>query len=168
MVKTSAEFRLARVDGQCLAWHLKRNCSITPVQLAMLYGSLCAVSLSIGLFFWWQGAWFVFGFAGLELLAVGTAFLVYARHAADRETVSLDGGTLIVERAAGGRVERMEFGCAWGVSIAPSARRGGLIEIAGQGKRVDVGRHVRPEARPALVREMTVALRAASGTAPGR
>ena len=69
-------FRFARVSGQNIDWMLKRNCSVTPAQLAWMYGALCVVSLAIGGFFWSLGAWFVLGFAGIELLAVGIALLV--------------------------------------------------------------------------------------------
>ena len=52
-------FRFARVSGQNTDWLLKRNCSVTPAQLAWMYGALCVVSLAIGGFFWSLGAWFV-------------------------------------------------------------------------------------------------------------
>ena len=106
--QTSA-YRWARVGDQALAWHLRRNCSVTPRQLALLYAGLSAVSLTIGVGFWMMGATLVLGFAGLELVAVGAAFLIYARHAADGETVSLQGERLIVERKCAGRRERLEF-----------------------------------------------------------
>ena len=104
--QTSA-YRWARVSDQALAWHLRRNCSVTPRQLALLYAGLSAVSLTIGVGFWMMGATLVLGFAGLELVAVGAAFLIYARHAADGETVSLQGERLIVERECAGRRERL-------------------------------------------------------------
>lgn len=40
-------FRFATVQGQNIHWFLKRNCSVTPVQLGWFYASLCAVSLGI-------------------------------------------------------------------------------------------------------------------------
>ena len=98
----SSTYRFARMDNQALAWHLRRNCSVTPRQLGALYASLCLVTVVISLWFWAIGAKMVLGFAGLELLLVGVAFLVYARHAVDGETVSLQDGSLIVERESGG------------------------------------------------------------------
>ena len=142
-----------------MAWHLRRNCSVTPRQLGLLYGSLCLVSLSIGLWFWWMGARLVIGFAGLELLALGAAFLVYARHAADGETVLLQGGRLIVEKECAGRRERLEFGSAQ-VRIADVTDEQSLIEVSAHGRRVQIGRHVRPEWRSALAGELRRALQA--------
>ena len=75
---------------------LKRNCSVTPTQLGWAYGILCVVSLGIGAGFWLMGAPFVLGFAWIEVIAVGLAFLVYARHARDGEMISLRGSRLVV------------------------------------------------------------------------
>ena len=153
----SSTYRVARMDNQALAWHLRRNCSVTPRQLGALYASLCLVTVVISLWFWAIGAKMVLGFAGLELLLVGVAFLVYARHAADGETVSLQDGSLIVERESGGGRERLEFRGAH-VRIDVPADRRALIEVRAHGRKVEIGRHVRPEWRPALAGEIRRAL----------
>ena len=41
-------FRFATVQGQSFQWFLRRNCSVTPIQLGWMYLSLCVVSLGIG------------------------------------------------------------------------------------------------------------------------
>ena len=79
-------FRFATVRGQNIHWFLKRTCSVTPAQLGWLYAWLCAVLLVIAALFRFQGAILVLPFAWVELVAVGAAFLAYARHAADGET----------------------------------------------------------------------------------
>ncbi len=132
---------------------------MTPRQFGILYVSLCAVSLTIGAWFWLLGARLVIGFTAVELLLVGLAFLVYARHAVDGETVSLRDGCLVVERECAGGRERLEFRGAH-VRIELPADRRALIEVRAHGRRVDVGRHVRPEWRPVLAREMRRALQA--------
>ena len=98
-------------------------------------------------------------FAWLELLAVGWAFLVYARHAGDGEKIVLQGGQLVVELETAGRTRRAQFNCEW-VRVEPSDGDGSLIEVSGQGRSVSVGRHLRPELRPALAREIRRVLRA--------
>ena len=153
-------FRFATVQGQAIHWFLKRNCSVTPVQLGWLYASLCVVSLAIGTFFWFQGAVLILPFAWVELAAVGLAFLAYARHAADGEHILLQGGRLVVELENAGRMERAEFNRDW-VRVEPSAGDRSLIELSGQGRRVNVGRFLRPELRPALAQEIRRALREA-------
>ena len=97
-------------------------------------------------------------FAWIELLAVGTAFLVYARHARDGEKISLQDGRLVVELETAGRLQRAEFNREW-VRVEPKNGDGSLIEVSGQGQTVRIGRHVRPELRPALAREIRFALR---------
>ena len=153
-------FRFATVQGPAIHWFLGRNCSLTPAQLGWLYASLCFVSLGIGAFFWFQGAVLVLPFAWVELGAVGIAFMAYARHAADREHILLQGGRLVVELERAGRLERAEFNRDW-VRVEPAADDRSLIEVSGQGQRVIVGRFVRPELRPALARELRQALREA-------
>jgi uncharacterized membrane protein len=153
-------FRFATVSGQNIHWFLKRNCSVTPTQLAWLYASICVVSLGIASFFWMQGAKLVLPFAWLELAAVGIAFLVYARHATDGEKISLQGPRLVVELENAGRLERAEFHREW-VRIEPKTGDRSLIEVSGQGCSVEVGRYVRPELRSALARELRMALRSA-------
>lgn len=166
-MRDSLPFRSARGSGQAVAWQLRRNCSVAPRQLALLYAGLCGVSLAIGAGFWWIGAPLVLAFAGLELLALGVALLVYARHAVDGETVSVADGRLTVARETAGTLERMEFGCAQ-VRIASPATAHGLIEVSAQGQRWQVGRHVRPEWRPQLAGEMRRAVQAASTGGPRR
>jgi uncharacterized membrane protein len=153
-------FRFATVQGQAIHWFLGRNCSVTPAQLGRLYASLCVVTLGIGTFLWFQGAVMILPFAWLELAAVGAAFLAYARHAADREHISLSGRRLVVELENAGRTERAEFNRDW-VRVEPAVDDRSLIEVSGQGRRVNVGRYVRPELRPALAREIRRALREA-------
>lgn len=105
-----------------------------------------------------QGAKLVMPFAWLELIAVGSAFLVYARHASDAEKIVLKDGRLVVELESGGRTERAEFNREW-VRVEPKNGDGSLIEVSGQGRSVEVGRHLRPELRPALAREIRFAVR---------
>jgi uncharacterized membrane protein len=158
-----AVWRFAKVidadSGSRVEWLLKRNCSMSPAQLFGVYLSMCAVSLAIALGFTWQGASPVLAFAGIELVLVGAALLVYARHAADCEHITLAGGALAVEHRRGAQTEHREFRAAW-VRVEPLAGDRSLIELTGDGQTSRVGRYLRPEWRPALARELRAALRA--------
>ena len=145
-------------DSGGIQWLLKRNCSVTPSQLLGLFLSLSVVSMGIATFFWFQGAILIMPFAWAELLALGIAFSVYARHARDGEKIVLQGSRLLVELETAGRLERAEFNREW-VRVEPKGGDGSLIEVSGQGQSVWVGRHLRPELRPALAREIRMALR---------
>jgi uncharacterized membrane protein len=144
-----------------LQWLLRPNCSITPRQLGLVYLSLCCVSLLIGAFFFVQGAPFVLAFAGVELAAVGVALLAFARHAGDRETLTLIGRSLQVEQCFGSRVQRTQF-VADSLHVEPVAGQGSLVELRGRGERLRVGRFLRPEQRGAFARELRQALRRAT------
>lgn len=152
------DFRYGTVSAQGVHWSLRRNCSVTPAQLAGLFASLCLVSLTIGAYFWAQGAVLVMPFALVELLMVGVAFVVYGRHATDRENIELRDTQLVVELENAGRLERAEFSRQW-VRIEPKGGERSLIEVSGNGRRIEVGRYMRPELRPALARELRQALR---------
>lgn len=157
---TCNAFRFATRSEQGLEWSLKRNCSVTPAQLGWLYASMCVVSLGVAGFFWLQGATLVLPFAVLELVAVGAAFLAYARHATDGERIHLREGRLVVEQETAGRMKRSEFVRDW-VQIEPHGGNGLMIEVRGGGQTVKLGRFLRPELRPVLAREIRQALRGA-------
>lgn len=151
-------FRFAIPSESGPEWRLRRNCSVTPAQLGFLYASLCVVSSGVAGFFWAQGATLVLPFAVVELLAVGAAFLVYARHATDGERVRLQEGWLVVEQETGGRVVKRAFSRAH-VRVEPAQPPGGLIEVRGGGQSVSIGRFLRADLRPLLAREIRQALR---------
>ena len=145
-------------------WVLRRNCSVTPRQLGAFYLSMCLVSLLIASGFALHGALVVLVFAGLELLVLGIALLVYARHATDADTLTLSGPTLSVEQTDGSVCRTARFRAEW-VAVEPTHGDGSLVELSGQGQRVRIGRFLRPEMRAAFAQELRLALRSAR-TAP--
>ncbi len=161
-MRHDAGWRFGCEQAAPLAWlfDLRRNVSITPRQLMGCYALLCAISLLVAAGFWLQGITVVSLFTGVELLAVGAALLVFARHAGDRETITLSAGALSVAQQMGPVVERTSFRAEW-VRVEPVADDGSLVELSGEGRSVRVGRHVRPEMRVALAQELRRALRLA-------
>ena len=150
-----------RLEGpatQGMQWVLKRNCSIAPRNMMIVYLSLCAVSLAIAAGFWWVGAPTVMAFAGLELVLLGVALAVYARHATDCETITLAGRELAIEHRCGVGVASSRFRAEW-VRVEPARGDGSLVEVSGEGQRACVGRYLRPEWRPQLAQELRLALR---------
>ena len=141
-----------------MLWALKRNCSISPRQLFGVYLALCALSIIIGLGFLSMGLPAVLPFAGIELLAVGAAFWAYARHATDREEITLDHGELRVEHHCGQRIDPARFRAEW-LCVESAHSDASLVALTGQNTRICVGRYLRPEVRPALAHELRVALR---------
>jgi uncharacterized membrane protein len=141
-------------------WQLRRNCSFSPKQLGSVFGSLCVLSLLIAALFWLAGAPFVLLFAGLEIAALGIAFMVYARHAGDGERVVLAEGALWVERWQGSTQCVERFNPRWVcVEISQTPRR--VVRLGESGRAVDIGRHVTPQQRLAFARELQRALHGA-------
>lgn len=151
-------FRFATVTPAGVHWRLKRNCSVTPRQLLAVYALLCSVSLGIAGFFWSVGATLVVPFAVFEVVALGIALVVYARHAADMDAISVVDGCVVVECETAGKRERLEFQPQW-VRVSWVAERHPFIEVSGQGQCVLIGRHVRAECRAEVAREVQRALR---------
>ena len=157
--------RPVQLPGQAGAvqWVLRRNCSLTPAQLGGFYLSMCTVSLVIALGFAWNGAPVVLYFAGIELVLLALALLVYARHATDADTLTLAGQDLTVEQSSGNACTATRFKTPW-LSVEPLHGDGSLIELSGQGQVVRIGRFLRPEARAEFARELRLALRASFHT----
>ena len=146
-----------------LQWLLRRNCSLAPSRLIAVFASLGLLVLAIATLMWALGATLVLPFAALELAALALALVAYARHAVDGECLLLGDGRLTVERVDGSRTERLEFDAA-ALRVQTLRDERSLIELAGPGRRIAVGRFVRPEWREALARELRVAvLRRAHG-----
>jgi uncharacterized membrane protein len=146
-----------------MRWVLKRNCSAGPALLALVFASITAVSFAVGIAFAMRGYWLILPFAGIELLAVGAAFLCYGRHAADYERIEIDGGRVQVESLDGSRCRLWQAQAAW--TRVETDVSGRLVPtphvyLATGGRRVEVGVHLRPEGRRSLAAELTAALRA--------
>ena len=125
-----------RADGP--AWELQRRCSLSPRQLGLCFAALATLSAMVALFFWAQGARFVTYFAGVEVLALGLAFVCHALHAADGERLRVRGSRLLVECRDGLRrghdvLELSEL------RVGESAD--GAIELRIRGRSLKVGRH---------------------------
>jgi uncharacterized membrane protein len=139
-------------------WVLKRNCSISPRQLAMAYAALCAVSLVVAIFFTARGAWFVLGFAILEMAAVGLAFLQFARHATDREHIALIDDCLLVELIEAEQARQFRLDPRWTRVESPGAPNE-LIALEARGMRVEVGRFLTEWRRREFAQELRQELR---------
>ncbi|MHB9842081.1 DUF2244 domain-containing protein [Paraburkholderia terrae] len=134
-------------------WSLKRNCVLTPAQFAGVYGSLVLISILLSAFCAWHGAWVIPPVCAIYLAGTGIAFLVYARHAADAETICLMPGRLIVECWNGLAYERHEFNPAWvSIDLSVSGRPDVMLRCAG--KTVNIGTFVPIHRRAALAAEI--------------
>jgi uncharacterized membrane protein len=134
---------------------LKRNCSISPAGLAGVFAVLALVVLVIGTGFAIAGAWLVLPFAGLEVLLLATAYLLYARHAADYERIELEADRLTVEVAEAEKTARYQMD----VRRARVCVEKDRVVLRGAGKELELGRHLDAERRAELAAQLQKRLR---------
>ena len=139
-------------------WLLRRNCSLTPRQTLTAYLALSALSLGVALAFLLHGVWQVLIFTAIELAAVATAFIWYARHAADYEHIVLTAGCLLVERMSAGRASQTVLEPYFTRVAKPDSPRS-LVRLEAKGVTLRVGRFAPDAQRRRLAEELQQALR---------
>ncbi len=134
---------------------LKRNCSISPAGLAGVFAALACVVVAIGAGFAFVGAWLVLPFAGLEVLLLGSAYVVYARRAADYERIELDSGRLTVEVGQAQKTWRYEMdACRARVRLEEER-----VLLLGAREQLELGRHLDADSRARFADELQKRLR---------
>jgi len=134
---------------------LKRNCSISPAGLAGVFAALACVVVAIGAGFAFVGAWLVLPFAGLEVLLLGSAYVVYARRAADYERIELDSGRLTVEVGQAQKTSRYEMdACRARVRLEEER-----VLLLGAREQLELGRHLDADSRARFADELQKRLR---------
>jgi uncharacterized membrane protein len=121
---------------------------MSPAGLAKVFAALALLVLAIGAGFAAAGAWLVLPFAGLEVLLLGAAFVLYARHAADYERIELEPGRITVEVASGWRIARYEM------QGAKVFMQDGRLLLRGVQEELEIGRYLGAEARAELAAEL--------------
>ncbi len=152
-----------RTDTDSQEWLLKRNCSLSPAQLALWFGCLAFLSLGISLVFAAIGAWMVVPFAIIEVTVLGVAFFVFGRHAADYERIVAGPGKILVETSLGARLDRIEQQAPW-FRVEYSGKPRDLIQVVGPGQTLPVGRFVPSSIRSRLAMELRRAFAATAST----
>ena len=138
---------------------VKRNCSISPHGLLRVFALFACVAIGIATAFALLGAWLILPFAGLEIVALGAAFLLNGRHAADYERIELAGGRLTVEQAVAERTARVELDAR----LARVRLEGGSgrerVLLGAPGREFEIGRHLDAQTRVEFAAELTKRLR---------
>lgn len=92
---------------------MRRNCSFTPKQVGLFYLSMLLFSSLIASYFYWRGAWMIVPFAMIELLVLGIALLIYARHATDYEKITIRDGLMDIEIVTGRKKVSQQWPLLW-------------------------------------------------------
>ncbi|HNT38529.1 MAG TPA: DUF2244 domain-containing protein [Rubrivivax sp.] len=132
-------------------WRLQRRCALSPSQFAACLGCVVALAIVLALFFWSLGVPLISGFLAVQVLLVAAAFAHHAVHAADGETLSIDGDRLHVENREGLRQWREGFDLS---SLRIVRADDDLIELRAPGRCVRVGRHAQAPQRLRVLAEL--------------
>ncbi|WP_109479344.1 DUF2244 domain-containing protein [Paraburkholderia sp. C35] len=154
----SATDLLAESEPVLKDWLMKRNCSVSPRQFVFFYVSLAGFSLFIAFLLVLCGAWLVLPFTGIELLAVGVAFAIYARHAVDYERIRLFPNRLVIEQVSAEHLTQFEFNPCW-VRVEPGATPRDQIRLVSRGETVTVGQHLAQYRRAQFADELRLWIR---------
>lgn len=130
---------------------LKRNCSISPRGLLLAFALLAALALGIAAAFAALGAWLILPFAGLELLLLGAAFWITARHAADYERIERARDRLTVDVSEGERLRRYEFDAR---RLRVRLGESGQVLLDAPQARLEIGRHLDAASRAGFAAEL--------------
>jgi uncharacterized membrane protein len=140
-----------REEREGFSLTLKRNCSTTPAALASVFAALALVVLAIAAGFAAVGAWLVLPFAGLEVLLLAAAFVLYARRAADYERFELREGVLTVE-VVEAQYRRKTTMDVRGARVRLERDRAWLRGVGEE--ELEIGRHLDPQTRTRFAAEL--------------
>lgn len=146
-------------DGPAWQWQLARNCCLTPTQCLASGLGVLAFNTVVGLVFLALGYPAILCFAVTESAFILACLWVYARHATDRETVTLQARCLTVEVRSGAMSRRTVLDADWVRITKPAGHGQALVSLSERGIVAQVGRYVRPCQRDAVTREIAQALR---------
>jgi hypothetical protein len=143
--------------GDGYEFYLKRNCSISPSQLAAVFIFLGTISVFIGIVFYSFGATLILPFSCLEVLALMTAFFYNAIHANDYELLKVDQQNIYFESKFGLQYRKESFLKSL-TRILP-IRHSNLINQSQGQKHIYFGKNIHSRLRSNLENEIRQSLK---------
>lgn len=141
-------------------WMLKRNCCLSPGQLAACFATLGLFSMFVAVFFAMQGAWPVIVFSAIEIVALSVAFVAYGRHAGDYERIEVSPAEVLVETMDASLVRRRQLTARW-LKVEYQGGKSELVRLVSGRQSLMVGRFMPDDQRGKLARELRVSIAAA-------
>ena len=127
------------VDYRIIA---RPNCSLSRKGRIGVVALIASFSLAVAIGFSLIGAWLVLPFAGLELVAVAYAFYYINCHAADYESITIEGDQLAVEKRDYKNTSQIVFHRYWARVLLRQLPSGDQsLLLRSHGKEVEFGRH---------------------------
>ena len=125
---------------------------------------IAVICFGLGIFFWSIGAWPVFGFLGLDVLAIYVAFKVNYRDARAFEEVSISRQEMRIEKTTpSGQCKTYTFNPIWTRFHVKRHKEIGIIsmEVLSRKMRLRIGDFLNPHERESFAREFGAALASA-------
>lgn len=143
------------MDGVDYSITARPNCSLTPSQKLWVFAVIATFSSTVALGFTLAGAWMVFPFAGLELLALGAAFYLVHRHSQDYESLTIAGDDLAIEKRCHKNFSRIVLHRYWArvvLQVTPSGEH--RLWLRSHGRQVEFGRYMDNDTRRLLALQL--------------
>jgi uncharacterized membrane protein len=138
--------------------------SLNRTGFLVLMGFLSVVSFVAGVAFWLMGAWPVFGFFGLDVLAIWWAFRINFRRAKASEEIRVTPSELRVRRVSHhGHVVEFVLNPVW-VRLDQRCHAEFGIEklyLVSKGRHVAIANFLGPDEKASFAKALTAALQAA-------
>jgi uncharacterized membrane protein len=138
--------------------------SLNRIGFLVLMGFLTLVSFAAGVMFWVMGAWPVFGFFGLDVLAIYWAFRVNFYRAQALEEITITPSELRLRRVShrGHQVEWV-FNPLWVQLDQKTHAEFGIekLYLASRGRKISVGSFLGADEKASFAKALSAALHAA-------
>ena len=138
--------------------------SLSRAQFTVLMTFVCAISFAAGVVFWRIGAWPVFGFFGLDVLAIYWAFKVNFRRGNASEHISITPSELRVRRVSHrGHVSEWVLNPLWVQLDQKTHAEFGIerLYLVSRGRRVSIASFLGADEKASFVNALSAALQAA-------
>jgi uncharacterized membrane protein len=158
------EFEPERPQPELFSALLTPHRSLNRTGFLVLMAFLCAISFAAGLAFLLMGAWPVFGFFGLDVLAVWWAFRISYRNAKAREEITVTPSELRVRRVSHrGHVVEWVLNPLWVRLDQKSHEEYGIerLYLVSRGRLISVGSFLGPDEKASFAKALLAALQAA-------
>ena len=158
------DFELGVAEAEIFAAHLTPHRSLNRTGFLVLMGFLTVVSFAAGVAFLMMGAWPVFGFFGLDVLAVYWAFRINFRRADATEEISVTPSELRVRRVSHrGHVVEWVLNPVWVQLDRKTHAEFGIekLYLVSRGRHFAIGSFLGPDEKASFAKALTAALQAA-------
>ncbi|MDE2064185.1 MAG: DUF2244 domain-containing protein [Bradyrhizobium sp.] len=151
-------------EAELFSARLTPHRSLSRTGFLVLMAFVSVVSFAAGMVFLWMGAWPVFGFFGLDVLAIHCAFRLYFQRAKASEEIRVTLSELYVRRTSHrGHVVEFTFNPLW-VKLDRQIHAEFGIErlyLVSKGRRISIGGFLGAEEKESFSNALMAALQAA-------